>query len=65
MNAKRVTAIISFFGMVAGTSVTPAAVCAQSTLESVAGAHAAAVVIGGEIYRRSQGPFDFAPTPSR
>lgn len=66
MNAKRATAVIAFFGMVAANSLTPAAVCAQDTLEItgiVTGAYAAAVLIGGEIYRRSRGSLDFAPAP--
>jgi hypothetical protein len=67
MNAKRATGVIGFLGMVAANSLTPAPVCAQDTLEItgiVTGAYAAAVLIGGEIYRRSKGSLDFAPAPS-
>lgn len=66
MNAKRATAVIAFFGMVAANSLTPVPVCAQDTLEItgiVTGAYAAAVLIGGEIYRCSRGSLDFAPAP--
>ncbi len=66
MNAKQVTAMIALAGMVAANSVAPAPVQAQDTLELtgiVTGAYAAAVLIGGEIYRRSRGPLDFAPAP--
>ena len=67
MNAQQMAAKIAFVGIVVANGAVPAPVCAQSTLEItgiVTGAYAAAVVIGGEIYRRSQGPFDFAPVPS-
>jgi len=66
MNATRVTAMIGLVGMVVANSVMPAPVRAQDTLELtgiVTGAYAAAVVIGGEIYRHSQGPFDFTSIP--
>jgi hypothetical protein len=66
MNIKRVAATISFLGIIASISLTPAPAQADTQeiliiSAAVAGTYVGAVLLGTVFFRREDGPFGIAP----